>query len=293
MVATLTDLSGRSMTRAIQDNLFEFWGSLRKSPHMKVDHTPEMIRYITGVPFPLMNGVLRARFRGGAADKKIDEALAPFRGRKLPMMWWTAPSDTPRDLPQRLVAAGLAEAAQTTGMAIDLQKLNENVDPPRGLDVQRLGSQDDLAGCNDVLSAAFGMPGFVAKELAKHLRAIGSWPEGPWLGYLGRLEGRPVATSLAAFAAGVAGIYNVATLEDARGRGIGAAITLAPLRDARRMGYRIAILHASAMGFPVYRRLGFREYCKIGQYVWTPAGDEGPRDSSSSSAASGTEETCE
>lgn len=274
MMPALTDRSDRSMTRAVQDNLFEFWGSLRKSPDMRVDQTPEMIRYVTGVPFPLMNGVLRARFPVGAADKKVHEALAPFRERKLPMMWWTAPSDTPSDLPRRLVAAGLAEVEQAPGMAIDLQKLNEDVDSPRGLVIQGVGSQDDLADCNQVLAAGFGMPEFVAEELAKHLRAIGSWPDGPWLGYLGRLEGRPVATSLVAFTAGVAGIYNVATLEEARGRGIGAAMTLAPLREARQMGYRIAILHSSAMGYGVYRRLGFREYCKIGQYVWTPESGE-------------------
>lgn len=273
-MTALTNLSGHSLTQAIQGNLFEFWSSLGKSRDMTVDQTPEMIRYISGVRFPFMNGVLRARFPGSSAAKKVSEALAPFRERRLPMMWWTAPSDTPSDLPRRLVDAGLTEAAQATGMAIDLQDINENIDPPPGLDVRRLGGQDDFAECDEVLSAGFGMPGFAAKELSKRLRATGSWPEGLWLAYLGCLDGRPVATSLVAFAAGVAGIYNVATIEEARGRGIGAAMTLAPLRDARKMGYRVGVLHSSAMGFGVYQRLGFREYCKIGQYVWIPAGDE-------------------
>jgi hypothetical protein len=33
-------------------------------------------------------------------------------------------------------------------------------------------------------------------------------------------------------------------------------------------GYRAAILLESEMGESVYRRLGFREYCKIGEYSW-------------------------
>ena len=79
-----------------------------------------------------------------------------------------------------------------------------------------------------------------------------------------------MATSASFYAAGVAGIYCVSTVERARRQGIGAAVTLAALREARDLGFTIGVLTSSEMGYPVYRRLGFVEHCRIGLYEWRP-----------------------
>jgi len=52
-------------------------------------------------------------------------------------------------------------------------------------------------------------------------------------------------------------------LPEARGRGMGAALTRKPLQEAREMGYRVGILQSSAMGFNIYKTLGFRHLCQI------------------------------
>ncbi len=76
-----------------------------------------------------------------------------------------------------------------------------------------------------------------------------------------------MATSSLFTGAGAASIASVATLPHAQRRGIGSAMSLAPLIEARRRGFRIDTLCASAEGEPVYRRLGFREYCRTGMFL--------------------------
>ena len=91
---------------------------------------------------------------------------------------------------------------------------------------------------------------------------------GKMISFLAEVDGHPVATSSLFLQAGVAGIYNVATLEHWRGKGIGAAVTLHPLLEARQLGYQVGILQSSEMGYPIYQRLGFKENCRMNHYHW-------------------------
>jgi len=99
---------------------------------------------------------------------------------------------------------------------------------------------------------------------------VGLDASSPLRHYLASVDGEPVGTSSIFFGAGVAGIYDVSTLPAHRRKGIGAAITRSAMTIAREDGYRMAILHSSALGNRVYQSLGFKECCRIGQFVWIP-----------------------
>ncbi len=84
--------------------------------------------------------------------------------------------------------------------------------------------------------------------------------------FVGYLENEPVAASTYLLGSGVAGLYRIATRPDFRGRGIGTQMTLEPLRRVRSLGYKVGVLHSSEMGYPVYEKMGFKEYCRIVSY---------------------------
>jgi GNAT superfamily N-acetyltransferase len=84
---------------------------------------------------------------------------------------------------------------------------------------------------------------------------------GPFRQFVGRVDGRPVATAAAMLSHGVISVENVATLPADRGRGYGEALTwAATLADPTRP----AVLIASDPGRPIYERMGF-----VALHRWT------------------------
>lgn len=224
--------------------------------------------YATGILDPGFNGVFKARLRPNALDKKIEETLEPFRGRNLPMCWWVGPASRPTNLGKRLESHGLKLEAKAPGMAADLDFLKK-VEVPKELRIERVRDRRALADWTRILISAFGIPEESSGLIFELFDRIGYAPDSNLSNYVGIVGGEAVSTSTLFLGREVAGIYNVATLPDARGRGVGAAMTFAPLREARERGRRIGILQSSEMGYSVYRRLGFEQCCTIDMYVKT------------------------
>jgi hypothetical protein len=84
--------------------------------------------------------------------------------------------------------------------------------------------------------------------------------------YLGIYDGEPVATSLLFLIAGVAEVNLVSTIPSKREKGFGSLITRYSLVDVSKMGYRVGVLESLPKGENVYKKLGFREYCRVEIY---------------------------
>jgi ribosomal protein S18 acetylase RimI-like enzyme len=266
------DFRAKALVRAIEENLFAVWSALGSGPGAEVRDDGKSLRFTTGIPLPIANGVLRARFREQDVDAEIEAAIAHFRSRGLPFFWWTSPSTEPAGLRIRLEVYGLAPAVELVGMAADLHRIEDGLSGPAGLTIEQVADRETLALWGRACFAGYEMPASLMEPWCDLVAGLGLEPSAPLRSYVAWQNGEPVACSQVYLAEGVTGIYTVATIPAARRQGIGAAVTLAGLRAAREEGYRIGILHASSMGESVYRQLGFEEYCRLHLSMWTPDG---------------------
>jgi GNAT superfamily N-acetyltransferase len=152
-------------------------------------------------------------------------------------------------------------------MSADLNRLNETVNLPSGSEIKVVNDEKSMQDCADVIVNGYGFPPDWRDATIRFVTGLGL--DTPYRSYVAYSDGKPVATAGVFFGTEVAGIYTVATIPEARGKGFGAAVTLVPLINAREMGYRVGTLQASEMGFPVYKRIGFTEDYRVGSFFRT------------------------
>jgi ribosomal protein S18 acetylase RimI-like enzyme len=257
-----TDVSDPALVTAIRANLSAFFHHLARSFPNGYFESERFTRWHTPIRQAWFNGVLSAHAPREQDETFIKETIQYFRAQKVgTFSWWMEPGLGCAEWETVLLRHGFGFSEDTPGMALDLQTLDEPARPADGLEIRVVTGEEALRSWARVFTAGYGLPAEwepsiydLTSRLGLHL---------PIRNYIGYLNARPVATSCLFLGGGAAGIYSVATLPEARGRGIGAALTLRPLQEAREMGYRIGVLQSSEMGYNIYKRLGFRHLCQI------------------------------
>ena len=210
-----------------------------------------------GFPAPEFNAAF-LKLPDGDLPAAIARAEAYFARLEKPFHF-SVRSDWEDRCAPALRAAGYAPTGGAPAMVLDPSRDGAAEIP--GLEIDRVRTPEELITFQETAFDGFGLPKqfgalFLTEQL---LRAPGAEL------YLGRIDGTPVSTSCLIPTQDVGGIYWVATLESHRKRGLGEALTWAAVRGGTAQGCRVASLQASAMGAPVYERMGFRttlEYVK-------------------------------
>jgi len=243
----------------------------RRTRGMRVRDDPGFVLTDSGLPCDTFNAVCRARLTPPGAEAAISEAVGWFTRAGRPFSWWVGPADTPSNLGALLESGGRLEPSETElAMALDLTGLETGNSTPRGLDIQPVTTAAQVRAFAEINAANWSPPDPWVLHFYEVATPVLLARDSPIRLYLGYLDGAPVATAELTTSAGVVGLYNVATLEAYRRRGIGSAMTLRPLLDAARDGRRTAVLQAAPDGVGVYRRIGFVPYGEITEYKPAP-----------------------
>lgn len=161
-----------------------------------------------------------------------------------------------KDLGEVAAASGLQQFSNQPWMIcrqpLDEPRLPEGVTIRLASDEQ--GIRDALA-VNREAYQSIGLPAEKADSLFANPRRLLT---GRCTTYVAYLAERPVSTAMLISTEGVAGIYWVGTIADARGRGLADACTRLVTNIGFERGARVASLQSSPMGESVYRRIGYQ-----------------------------------
>ena len=259
------DLDGGEARDLAERDMVAAWWLVAEGAGVELHDDAGLRWFVSGADDRHLNAVLATRLDAADADERIEALLAALHARGVPFLWWVMPSARPGDLGSRLQARGLVAEDPWPGLTLEVDRLIEPAAVP-GLEIRRVTDDAGYADYERTFAPIMSPSPAFTELLAIASRRIGFDADAPELHYVGYLDGEPVATASLITAGGAAGIYNVATVEVARGRGIGAAMTAAAVRAGAGRGLRVATLQASTMGRSVYERLGFRFTCDFVPY---------------------------
>lgn len=249
-------MDGISAIEQISVNCFRSFACIRGA---ELIDDGRIFGVMSHMPITFFNGIALTTIR----ETDVASVIDIFRTKACPFRWWLTPSTRPEGLAALLETHGMRHAYDAPGMVADLTSLDLDVPLPAGVTIRRV---EDLTPWLEVLAPTFSFPAGHAEIWRDAYSQCGQ----EWTHFVGFLGDRAVATTSLLLVGALAGIYMVATLAQARGRGIGAAVTREAMRFARDRGATQAALQSSELGYRVYLGLGFVDYCNLRLYDWRP-----------------------
>lgn len=213
--------------------------------------SPEGLLFSGASTMPFLNGAMRERGAPGEAAELLAAAREFFFARERGYVAYAWPGD-----PE------LEQAAAEAGMDVVMERYPEMAcrGPLEELGRDLRPVEDERAAreywqiCDEAYPS-LGFPPSFFSEAFEPSELLAERVRG-WLAYEGE---RAVACASLWLAEGVGMVGWVAARPEVRGAGHAAACTVRVTNQAFELGAELASLQASAMGEPIYARLGYEE----------------------------------
>jgi ribosomal protein S18 acetylase RimI-like enzyme len=267
MSELITSVDDPRLPEVTQRHWYNFFKQYSQGEHFQYFETPYYSRIEYDKTMQGWTGVHLSNIPEEKADEVITSVIKRYEEIEKPWTWWIGPTCKPDNLSEYLEKHGLKHDSDTPYMALELEKLND-IRTPDELEVIQVQDSEMLYKWSEAIATGFGFSHLVDDvfDVENH-ESLWNLPNR--IRYVGLMDGAPVCGSTVFVDQGVAGIYQVATVSEARGKGYGTAVTLAPLKYMSMQGVRVGVLHSSRKGYGVYKRIGFKDIGKHSLYRLT------------------------
>jgi ribosomal protein S18 acetylase RimI-like enzyme len=253
---------------ALIDNNFALHASLvpAKTNGMKVISKDNILMVDSGLSCDTFNII---HIKDGAGLKYLDivRATEHYRSKDFDFCIWLNSENLNSKVKTYLNDLSVSKQNEEVGMVLDLSQY-EAIHSDRHNDIVLVQDVKTLNDYANVIAANWSPPD----------RNINSYYEKTTNSYLENSKGvmlfvyydgqQPLATvELFPSDDSTIGIYGLATLEDARGKGIGSALMTKCLNISKTLGYKNVVLQASEAGIGIYKKLGFESFTTYHEFA--------------------------
>ena len=245
----------QEISHLIEYNTSKFFLNLGLLNGDEVCNTPE-IKYIFTKNW--QSRVFMANFSGPSAYSRVIQVISRIKKLNIPVLWFISPMSLPKNLSSILEDHGFCYRNEWKAMAIDLENVHESFDLPEGIEIKEVSNIDELKIWTDILVKSFEFPEIAVSYKKYFIKAGLKDTDSHY--YLGFLNGKPVSSSVLFDGEGAAGLFYIGTIHEARKQGIAKVMVCYLLSTAKKKGYSLSVLQASEMGYPVYKKIGFKKY---------------------------------
>jgi GNAT superfamily N-acetyltransferase len=246
------------MYQAVRKNFEEKVSYIAKTVSgMTVTEQSNFLSVDCGLPSDTFNVLV---VRDVSAPAQMLANVDRFTSKGFPLGVWFWENVIDQASSSAFIQHGLEAAEITTAMYADLSQLQIAPLHIEGLELKRVVTASDLLHVGTVLAALFEESEEAGQVLAYFQRLceypLNMFPAMHY--YLGTLHDAVVAAGMLFVGSETVGIYDVATCDGYRRRGIGSAMFQHLLEDACTCSPRFCVLQASQDGLGIYVKAGFR-----------------------------------
>jgi GNAT superfamily N-acetyltransferase len=249
----------------IENNTTNFFLELGYLNNDEIMDSPE-IKYVLTKNWH--SRIFMANFNESSASENIKKIVSKIKKMHISVLWYITPMSRPKNLQNLLMDHGFKYQSQWRSMAIDLKKVPRKFNIHKGITIKEVLNLDELKTWTDILVKSFEFPK-VSISYKKYFCKLGV-KNLKFQYYLGFLDEKPVASAMIFKGKEAAGLFYIGTVHKARRKGIAEALTFYLLNKAKNEGYNISTVQASEMGYPLYKKIGFKEYYISKIYAFNP-----------------------
>lgn len=220
----------------------------------------------SGLDYGVFNIGLLTRPVNGDLEIRLKTLGKFFRERTLRWSVWLCQDmldpETRRKEREIFAEFGMRTISSPPGMIAD--RLLPPVRPVPAIECRRVNDGATRRAFTELTALSFDIPYTVATAVYSKAQA---W-NGAYQGFVGYVDGKVVSIVAIVAAAGVLGVYSLATQPQFRRKGYGEALLRAAVAEiGAEKGLSRVILQSTEAGHRLYRTMGFRDATRFSVYL--------------------------